>query len=364
MKSNQVLMNEVTALLATRVGDWFGADAVLDSASAELRKYPNSFMLRYRVRIGNDQTIVLVKIPRKPAHQAIAEALQNEYLRAHTREYYDFMLATWRTFENAQDSHCFAIRPLEYFEAWNAIAMLEAQGRSLKNMLVIGRPPQTPQFQEHLERAARWIRIFHERLGDLSLETVSRTQIEEELDSILADLAKYSNGQVDTASIRTSMLAAVPESWRVPVARSHDDYHYANVLISPDGRACGLDARRRLHRDPIYEDLATLLLDPVTRVATIMTGGLLLPKGFSSLARQSVLAGYFEGQAYDDAILDFYCAMALLYKWMFNERRLTSGAAKRMGVFLRPWVRWYFSTLLHNILSFPSFKPVKTETAT
>jgi len=363
LDSNQAYVNEIAATLAARVGDWFGAGASLDSAPAEVRMYPNSFMLRYRVQVENSQRTVLVKIPRKPVHQTITEALQNDYLRAHTRDYFDFMLAAWRAFERAQEAHCFAIRPLEYFETWNAIAMLEAQGRPLKEMLHFGRPPQTGAFQLHLENAARWVRIFHERIGDLSIETVSRAEIESRLDSLLTDLAKYSNGQVDTASIRTLLQAAASDGWRVPVARTHDDYHYSNVLISPEGRACGLDARRRSVRNPIYADLATLLLDPATRVASILTGGLLLPHRFFALARQSILNGYFEGQPHDDSILDFYCAMTVLDKWMINERRFASGAIKSVGIFFRPWVRWYFSALLRRYLAFSPSKSAVLEPA-
>ena len=69
LNSNQVRMKEITGMLATRVGDWFGAGAVLDAASAELRLYPNSFMLRVRVRAGDSQPVLLVKMPRKPAHR-------------------------------------------------------------------------------------------------------------------------------------------------------------------------------------------------------------------------------------------------------------------------------------------------------
>lgn len=363
LNSHQAQVSEITAHLTARVGDWFGAGASLDAASAELRMYPNSFMLRYRVQAENGQPIILVKIPRKPSHQTITEALQNEYLLAHTRDYFDFMLATWRSFDRSQSPHCFAIHPLEYFEAWNAIAMIEAQGLPLKDMLVLGRPPQTSGFQEHLKNAACWVRIFHERIGDLGLEVVSRTEIEAAVDTLLADLHKYSRGRVKTASIRTSLLAAVSDGWRVPVARTHDDYHYSNVLISSDGRACGLDARRRSRRNPIYADLATLLLDPATRVASILTGGLLLPHKFFILARQSILNGYFEGQPHDDSILDFYCAITVLDKWMINERRLASGAFEIAGVFLRPWVRWYFSALLRRYLAFSPSKSATLEPA-
>jgi hypothetical protein len=355
LDSNQSHVNEITATLAARVGEWFGAGAVSDAASAQLRLYPNSFLLRLRVRVRNDQPVLLVKIPRKPAHQSIDEALKNDYLREHTRAYFDFMLAAWNAFEQADAPGCFAIRPLGYFEQWNAIVMLEAQGRPLKDMLVLGRPPQTREFQGHLANAARWVRIFHERIGEMNVQTFSRAEIEAALDAVLDDLAKYSRGRVNTASIRTSLLASVSDGWRVPVARTHDDYHYSNVLVSPEGRVCGLDARRRTVRNPIYADLATLLLDPATRVASILTGGLLLPRRFFERSRQSILDGYFAAEPHDASILDFYCAMVALDKWMINERRLAAGRARFAGIVLRPWVRWYFSSLLRRYLvSLPS----------
>lgn len=350
LDSNQAYVNEITATLAARVGEWFGVGAALEPASAELRLYPNSFMARLRVRAENSQPVLLVKIPRKPAHQSIADALQNDYLRAHTRDYFDFMLATWRAFVDADAPNCFAIRPLEYFEQWNAIVMLEAQGRPLKDMLARGRPPQTDEFQGHLKNAARWVRIFHERIGEMNEQTFSRAEIEAALDAVLDNLAKYSRGRVDTASIRTSLLASVSDGWRVPVARTHDDYHYSNVLVSPDGRACGLDARRRSVRNPIYADLATLLLDPATRFASILTGGMLLPRRFFERSRQSILDGYFTAEPYDASILDFYCAIVVLDKWMINERRLAFGMARFAGIVLRLWVRWYFSSLLRRYI--------------
>lgn len=346
LDSNRVWMKDITASLVVRVGEWFGASAELDVESVELRQYPNSFMLRYRVRTGDSQPALLVKIPRKPSHRVIGEALKNDYLREHTREYYDFMFAIWRAFERASDEHGFAIHPLEYFEKWNAIAMLEAEGRSLKSMTFLGAPPKTSRFLDHLKNAARWLRVYHERVGELRFETFPRAEIEARLDALLADLSRNSRGEVDTASIRTSLLSAVVDDWRVLVARTHDDFHYSNILISSDGRACGLDARRRSRREPIYIDLATLILDPETRVGSILTGGLLLSRKFLAKGRQSILEGYFVGDPHEDAILNFYCALAVIDKWMINERRFHTGAAKYVSFFLRPWVRKYFFALL------------------
>lgn len=351
LDSNQVWMKEITASLAVRVGEWFGASAELNVESAELRRYPNSFMLRYRVRAGDSQSALLVKIPRKPAHRVIGEALQNDYLQEHTREYYDFMLAIWRAFERASGEHGFAIRPLEYFEKWNAIAMLEAEGRSLKSMTFLGAPPKTSRFLNYLKNTARWLRVYHERVGELRVETFSRAEIVSRLDALLADLSRNSRGKVDTASIRTSLLSTIVDDWRVLVARTHDDFHYSNVLISPDGRACGLDARRRSRREPIYADLATLMLDPETRVGSILTGGLILSRKFLARGRQSILDGYFAGDPHEDSILNFYCTLAVLDKWMINERRFNTGAANYVGFFLRPWARTYFSALLRRYIS-------------
>ena len=349
--SNQVWMKEITASLAVRVGEWFGASAELDVESVELRQYPNSFMLRYRVRVGDSQSALLVKIPRKPAHHMIGEALRNDYLRAHTREYYDFMFAIWSTFERVPGEQGFAIRPLEYFEKWNAITMLEAEGRPLKSMTFLGAPPKTSWFLDHLKNTARWLRVYHRARWRTARRDIFACR------DCLAPGRSFSRsvpelrGKVDTASIRTSLLSTVVDDWRVLVARTHDDFHYSNVLISPDGRACGLDARRRSRREPIYADLAKLMLDPETRVGSILTGGLLLSHKFLAQGRQSILDGYFARDPHEDSILNFYCVLAVLDKWMINERRFNTGGANYVGFFLRPWVRTYFSALLRRHIS-------------
>jgi hypothetical protein len=159
--------------------------------------------------------------------------------------------------------------------------------------------------------------------------------------------------QVDIASIRTSLLAFAGDGWRAPVACTHGDFHYSNVLIAEDGRACGMDFPCRCQgRNPIYTDLATLLLDPEMRLASILTGGLCLSNQFRAQARQAMIDGYFAGQLCDDAILNFYCALAILKKWTIDEKRLASGAARHVGWFLRPRQKSHFTALLRRFFSF------------
>jgi hypothetical protein len=346
---NLLRIAEIHDALATRVEAWFGAGARLEVASAELRKYPNSFMVRVPAIDEKSRPVVLVKIPRKSHHQMIDEALLSEKMRENTRAHYDFMVLTHRVFENVQDSHCFAIRPLGYLERWNAIAMLEAEGQTLTEMLFWGVPPQNREFFEHLENAARWLRIYYEQIGELSMEMFSSDTIKNQVDTLLANLFKYSHGAVDVAPIRISLLSMIMDNREVPVARVHDDYKYSNVLISAEGRACGFDFPRRVpSRKPIYADLASLMSDPETRIACMLTGGFFLSSRFLVQARRSILKGYFDGDPHDDVVFDFYCAIAVLTKWMEVEKRLSYGTIRFVGLILRPWARLYFSSLLQR----------------
>jgi hypothetical protein len=102
-------------------------------------------------------------------------------------------------------------------------------------------------------------------------------------------------------------------------------------------------------RGPIYFDLATILVDPQTRQAQILTGGRFLPAGFMQACRQSILDVYFSGEPYNEQILNFYCALAALNKWSADE--LDSSVRPNIGkrVFTRI-IRHYYMQMVPQYL--------------
>jgi hypothetical protein len=333
--------------ISNYVKDWIGQNAELDNTSAKLRKYKNSFILRVHARTGNTCIPLLVKIPRKPNHRSLDQAIQDEKLRLNSRGYYNRMISIWRSFEESRDAHCFAVRPLEFLEDWNAVVMLEVDGQTLKDMLILGAPPKTKTFLTHLENAGRWLRIYNETQGALATEEFPHEVVEAHIETMLAILAKHSNDAIHTGNMRSLLLDLVKNCEQVPVAYAHEDFKYHNVLVSTDGRVGGFDfPRRPPARKPVYADLASLVTDPETRFSTVITNRFLLTDKFLKQSRNAVLRGYFRNIPYNNDIVDFYCALVVIDKWISNEIRLSSGLFRYIGVLLLPWIRFYFSTLL------------------
>lgn len=346
---------QITFELLQQLEDWLGASARMKPLPGH-RLFRHSFFLSYQATTADGPLTILVKIARKPSIKRINDAITVDELRKIAQQEYAFLKTTWEAFERAKKPGFQAIQPFAYLEAWNAIVMRKAEGASLNRLfyspaIPFGLPGARQKLLTVLKQAGQWLKLFHRYAGELQLEPFPRDEAEKEAERLLESLSVNSTNQIDVSNLRKSLFVLLAKlNGKVPVARLHGDYHFSNILFTPDGRICALDPFYSL-RNPVYEDLAELLVHPETRPVQVFSGGRFAPPQLVSDCRQAVLDGYFEGNSFDPDILGFYCALHILHQWSMNEKKLRKTGLKQawlMPVFML--TRGYFKRLLAQYL--------------
>lgn len=323
--SDQAVIASMADALVHRIHEWYGEGAVLDSKSFTLCKYPFSFFVGFPVKTPGEDHTLLAKIHRKPMIHSLREALATERLRSLARNEYEISRMIWHAFEEERSPDCVVVQYLDHLEEWNALLMRQVKGKMLKEYLLhpsilVRSLEAMERLQLYLSRSARWLRIFHRRISDLQATAFSEGEAGLWMEDVLSRLQRHSNGQVDVAPYRKTLVQMMRNlsSSKVPVGLLHADFQYSNILITSEGGVCVLDYSLN-RRGPIYFDLATILIDPQTRKAQILTGGRFLPSKFVRACQQAVLGSYFSGESYSVDMLNFYCALAILNKWSADE---------------------------------------------
>lgn len=302
---------------------------------------------------------LLVKIARKPHLATPAEAMRLPQLREAAQAEYNLAVATWQAFEQIKDPHCAAVPTLAYLEEWNAVVMCELDGRPLKKWLtdpaiVLRRPQAWSQLLKNVGAAGRWLRIFHEGVGDVQRREFDFTAAEAALHQVLDRLEENSGGRVSKSGLQADMFQALKrlKGAELPVATMHGDFHYSNILTLTDGRVCAIDPYFE-ERYPVYFDLASLLMDPQTRPVQVFSSGLWIDANHLSMLQKVVLESYFQDKTANPDALFFHYGMALLYKWAGLEKDLSAARGVR-GLIItlaRPLVRRHFRRVLMRRLA-------------
>lgn len=352
------MMNDMKEIAAQKVREWFGSGAVFDSSAPMLRQYPNSFMIRFGVQTPRGDEAVLVKIPSKPYFNNLQDAINSDISKTRAEEQYVATIAVWNAINEEGDLSCFAIPAPVQIKKWNALVMQEIKGKMLKTYLLkpsifLGSASDWENLIEAISHSAKWLRIVHSRAGKIRNEPFPVEGVQALIDETLEKLEKDSDGQVDVKfyqGVLQKHLKVVSRS-HVPVGLLHDDFHYSNILITPEGRACALDYAFTNY-GPIYTDISTMLIDPETRLVQILSLNKFLSKGRLVQLRSVFLDNYFQGQPYDEQVLKFYCAVAVLYKWSVDERRFSNNGHRQFySPMLRSVIRRHFQDVFKSYLN-------------
>ena len=349
------ILSEIKHIATPCVAEWFGPHAKLDDTEPVLSQYPNSFIARFQVQSPNGDEAILVKIPSKPYFDSFTDAIASDVSKARAQEQYAASTSVWKAISEEGDLSCCAVPPPLYIEKWNALAMQEIQGRMLKSFLLkpsIALDVSTAwsELKEAVARSSKWLRIVHSRACNVENEPFPTEYVQALIDETLEKLEKDSDSQVDVRPYRKSLQVQLEKASQasVPVGLLHDDFHYSNILITPDGRACALDYAFT-HRGPIYADLATILIDPETRLAQILSFGQFLSKEKLRQLRSAILDNYFPEKSYDAQVLNLFCSIAALYKWSVDERRFSGNGLKRFfSPLLLPIMRRHFHDVINT----------------
>ena len=350
--SDQDVVSSLASALVHRLPEWYGDGAVLASRSVTIRVHPYSFFIGFPVKTSAGRQTLLAKIPRKPTLNTLTDALAAKGLQKIARDEYETSRVIRHAFEEENSPVCMYVEYLGFLEKWNALLMRQIKGRMLKEYLLnpsiaLRIPKSLAQLQEYLISSTRWLSIFHHHVSGLQIVPFPVEDARTLMEEIFSKLQERSKGQVDIKPYRAVLEQALEGmcDLHVPFGFLHADFQYSNILVTPNGRVCVLDYALN-YRGPIYFDLATLLIDPQTRGAQILTSGRLIASDFIQSCKQLILNTYFDGEPYLGNVLDFYCTLAILNKWSADEADFSSGWRKIVSPILSRMTRRYYAKLL------------------
>lgn len=357
-ETNEEIRSAIADEIALRISDWFGSDTKFLRAKGGLRRNQNSFFLSYHMMNKQGEKKIFAKIPRKKHMQTLCDAIHDDELRGPTVDEYKTLQSTWEIFNDADDQDCHALEPLMYFEKWNAIIMPELEGKMFKKILLspgifFRNSASWAKLRVTLRKVSHWLRLFHAG-NKLSYEKFPLDEAQLQIETALNAIKHNSNGKADLdwAIPKVNELLMIASKETVPMGLLHDDYQYSNIMVLSDDRVCALDPRHRRY-GPVYADLSTLIVDPQLRLVQILTAGRAFPDKYLDLCQQDVLSNYFHETPSQTMVLNFYCVLACLQKWAFNEKILASGRLGRLPLIslISTMVRRQFSKTLLKYLN-------------
>jgi len=340
-------------VLAVSVTEWFGNEVCFDvTQTPDVHTHAHSFIIRYRLTLASYERTLLVKIPHRPNETNLQKSLQDQTLKQPAQFEYEQLLTTWQVFDALNDPDCTAVQPLDFLDEWNAIVMLELQATPMRVMLTtpqigFSQAGATDHFIGYLHKALRWLRYFHDRIGDSEKRPLSKELMRARLDKISKDVANHIGGRYQVPAkldILHSKIGKVSGQERI--ARLHGDFHASNILITYQGQVCVLDPRVNSDKSSVYNDLATLLIDLSVKPISVLTGGMFTQK-FLQKSQQAVVESYFERGEFEPSLLDFYCACEALFKWSMDERDFNR--RKKMRI-VAPLARPILTNYMHGLI--------------
>ncbi len=357
--SDAEILQELTRAVSRAISLEFGEGVEL-APMAPLRfdrRY--SFMFSVRLQGLNAEGLsLLVKIPREAGMKTLQEAVNSEHLRDEACAEYEHMVRIAEVISRAGRPGLSAIRPRGFIREFNALLMDEIPLRMLKTYLtrpaiVVGARQSWRAFETRLSLAGEWLQIIHSSspvrkavaLKDLGLDS----RLEEALKSLEGVLGR------PLTKLRRSfrLLCDSLQEEAVPLACLHNDYQLGNIFLTASGGVGALDPNW-VEEGPIFKDLSTVLIDPVTRRNQVLFQGATLRRSLQKRFERAVLKGYYGESREVQPVLDFYCALAVLLKWQEEEELLNGFSNKVVAAgahFLRPWVRGYFHRVALRYLS-------------
>ena len=356
--SDAELIDKLNVEVSNLTRESFGNNFVLLQGAPERIDRRYSFMFRYMIgEVGGIPRFLLVKIPHQSWMKTINEAVISEQIRAEIKFEYDVMNSIAKVVSNSGELQLCALNPVRCLFDLNALVTEEIRLVMLKDYLtkipiMLGNKAAWSDFIGRLRLAGKWLKVVHKSFS------TGREVVMESLDVFglvtkeLALLEEKNIRLVDSLRTKFKGLYDLIVNEKIPMSSAHDDYHLGNIFVTDEGKVGVLDPNWKDDR-PIYGDLSKLIVDPATRKIQVALHGLSFRTSLQVVYEREILSGYSGNNSLSEAVLWFYCALAILEKWNNNEEIL-AGSKSRLLFPFRPFllmqVRHYFSKLIHGYL--------------
>lgn len=356
LNSDAELTARLSEAIARLVPEAFGEGAGLESLTPVRIDRRYSFMFRYWVKKpGESRHSVLVKIPHQDWIKSMKEAIASDRVRSEIKHEFEVMQSLHTIIQNSKHPMLFAINPVGgYLVDFNAIVMEEVPLQMLKEYLFrfaiwANSASAWMDFEIKLNLAGEWLRLIHNAFEQNMVTRLEGLNIQQVVWIEIDTLEKITGARLNGIGASFQQLYELVKNMDLRVSSLHNDFHLGNIFVTPDGRVGALDPNWK-DGGVIYEDLASLLIDPVTRKLQVFFQGLVFRRSHRERFERAVLRGYFGTTIPTYPLIYYYCALKTLEKWRINEERFRA-SPRVVGRVGSLFIGFYFRRLVRSYLN-------------
>lgn len=357
---DKAIIESITQEIVDHLPEWYGKGYTLASTSPVILSYVSCFMLRFRLNGPNRTSkAILVKIRRKYDMQTLYQAVESKDLHVKIPAEYQDLLAL-HNFFNDRDKHLGAIRPLQYLPKYFAIFMEEFTSQTLRELLldrktILGNKERVHNLAEAAFLTGRIIKLFHSQMHTYHEIEDPTGPIIEEVNILLNRLQSANRKPDSTAALLSQFLEKIDaiRDKKIIYTNIHGDMSCDNILYAKTdaNRLCMIDVKTK--HAAIYSDISLILIHPTIFRQQIFTFNLLFSKKLIRIYQEQILKGYFNIGEVDQDLINLFCAIKMLDKWILYEESISRAKGKKKAVyfFAAPVIRLHFSQGITSYLS-------------
>ncbi|MBI5964284.1 MAG: hypothetical protein HY863_12470 [Chloroflexi bacterium] len=347
----------ITTKLNDNLDEWFGARCGLTLMAPVFLTYNNCFMMRFPLSGQNGvEKNILVKIRRHPKMQSLNQAVSKKELHSKIPAEYKDLELLYKFYKD-YNKNLGAIRPLIYLDKYYAIVMEEFKSQTLREILmdwktILGFENNINYLLNVAQLTGLWLNSFHGQLHECHEIEGSIQPIVNEIVELFDRLKAASRQQNLANSLQAGFLQKTTsiESKNIPYSETHGDMTCDNVLYSSENMVCIIDVKTK--RAPIYSDLGLIMIHPDTFMLQIFGFGLFFRRQNIQAYRAAILKGYFGNQNADNTLINLYCAIKMLDKWVMYEEIMFKSTGRKylLSIVAAPLLRAYFKPRIKKYL--------------
>ena len=354
-ESDESIVKRLTLALESLIPSAFGSGYRLSPVAPERidRRYSYTFRYWFTDTEGKSRPL-FVKIPHPAELGTLAEAIKSERLGTEIKHEYEILKTIATVISTSERPGLFAITPGGYSLDFNAIFMEEfpitmLKGYLTKSAIIFGSPDVWKRFEHLLHLSGVWLRTIHDEFHKARFASFDDVRIK---DILLEELDALENMRgVPLSQIRKVLFSVydLNKTYHMKMTSLHYDFHLGNIFVTDDGSVGALDPNWK-EEGSIFEDLASILIDPMTRKHQVLSWGLLFRPSLKKKYEDAIIKGYFDNQeGPHHRGLYFYCAYLTLAKWRANEELLKDIFPAPLR-FIRSIISKFFDTYFSRLV--------------
>lgn len=328
LSSNDLaIISALSQRISEKSIEWYGSDAIVQKPKIDVRTW--SYLFHYDIRFSNKLCPCLcVKIPRRPEMASLEKAINSKKMKQKAADKYEKLLVIENIYKDRTTQFCY-IKPVDYIADFNAIVMEKLSCSSIKELLfhprtVLGYGKAWEKIEQILVRVGQWLHLYHYQASEGAIVNLDVAILKKITNDTLEALDEAIGYQIINLPLKDKLSSLISkielEKIKCLETTLHGDFNCSNVLVTGDNLVGALDTGH--FRGVNYEDIGKFVTDPLVWKVHILTNGVFLRESQLQMLKSSFVKGYFGDEPMHENLLRFYCMIAIIQKWIYNEKRL------------------------------------------